>query len=102
MEDPVDAFEDGWQRGEGPSIDDFLPSDPAARFLLLGRLIHIDLEYRLRRRETIRVEAYLARYPELAAEGAVLLDLLAWEYHLRQSREPGLSMTEYVQRFPQL
>jgi tetratricopeptide (TPR) repeat protein/serine/threonine protein kinase len=100
--DAVDAFEESWQRGEAPTIDDFLPADPTARLVVLARLIHIDLEYRLRRGESVRVESYVDRYADLAVESAILIDLAAWEFHLRRPNEPGLSDAEYRHRFPQL
>src|SRR5262245_7828582 len=102
MEEAVDAFEDAWQSGRTPVIDDFLPADAAARAAVLVRLVHIDLEYRLRRGESVRVEAYLERFADLAAESEVLLDLLAWEFHIRRIGEPGLTISEYRLRFPHL
>ncbi len=102
MGDSIDAFEDCWQRGEEPAIDTFLPAEPTARLVALGHLVHIDLEYRLRKGEAVRVEAYMARYAELPAQQEVLLELVAWEFHLRQQREPGLTVEEYRRRFPQL
>jgi WD40 repeat protein len=57
---------------------------------------------RLKRGETARVEDYLSRYPELAADTQVLVALLSTEYEQRLQREPGLSCQEYHDRFPQL
>jgi hypothetical protein len=39
-------FEDRWQAGPPPRIEDFLPADGAARSRLLIELIHLDFEYR--------------------------------------------------------
>lgn len=100
--DTVDAFEDCWQRGVEPAIDDFLPADPSLRRALLARLIHIDLEYRLRKGEAVRVESYFGRYADLVSQPAIVLDLVAWEFHVRERREPEVTLTEYRRRFPHL
>jgi serine/threonine protein kinase/tetratricopeptide (TPR) repeat protein len=102
LSDAVDAFEDSWQRGEAPSIDSFLPADATARVVVLDRLIHIDLEYRLRRGDEVRVESYVNRYGELSTQPTILFDLVAWECHLRKCNEPGQAMAEYRRRFPNM
>ena len=63
-------------------------------------MVHVDLEYRLRAGEPARVEEYLARYPELTDDRAVVLDLIAAELGLRRRREPGLALDEFFLRFP--
>jgi predicted ATPase len=96
----VRCFEDAWRDGPRPRIEDFLPAggEPRARGLI--ELVHIDLELRLKAGEDARVEEYLARYPDLADDPAVVLELLAAEYEQRQRREPGLAAEEYLRRFP--
>jgi WD40 repeat protein len=68
----------------------------------LVHLVHIDLERRLKAGEAARVEDYLERYPELAHDPAVMLDLVAAEYRQRRRREPRVTATDYLERFPQL
>jgi hypothetical protein len=60
------------------------------------------LERRLKASEAVRVEGYLNRYPELAVDQAVVLNLLASEFVLRRRSEPNLSRADYLQRFPSL
>ena len=72
----VERFEEAWQRGERPSLDDYLPADEAGREALLPHLVHIDLERGLKAGEPVRVESYLQCYPALN-DAAVLVDLLA-------------------------
>jgi serine/threonine protein kinase len=67
----------------------------------LIELVHVDLELCLKAGERARVEDYLARYPELAEQTSVVFDLIAYEYELRQHREPGVNADEYKNRFPQ-
>jgi serine/threonine protein kinase len=97
----VSEFEDAWQGERPPAIDDFLPSGGEQRRLMLVELVHVDLERRLKAGESVRVETYLDRYPELAAERGVVLGLLAAEFRLRRRSEPELSLDEYRDRFPQ-
>jgi tetratricopeptide (TPR) repeat protein len=98
----LDRFEDAWQRGERPTIHDYLPADPAARRAVLPDLVHIDLERRLKAGETVRVEHYLQpeRFPELGQERTEVISLILAEYNLRQGRS-HVTPEEYLRRFPQ-
>jgi serine/threonine protein kinase len=98
--DAVERFEDAWQAGLRPDLDDYLPADGPDRRPLLADLVHVDLERRLKAGEPARVEEYLARYPELG-EAGVVLALLAAEHEQRRRREPGLRAEEYDRRFPE-
>jgi WD40 repeat protein/tetratricopeptide (TPR) repeat protein len=97
----VAAFEKAWQKGPPPAIDEYLASLQDGRLVVLVELVHADLECRLKAGEAARIEPYLARFPELAEENAVVLDLIAAEYRLRQRGETDLTAAEYLQRFPQ-
>src|SRR3954468_4927484 len=101
LKDAVKRFEQAWRQAPRPEIDDYLPTGAPLRSRVLIELVHIDLELRLKAGESARVEAYLARYPELAGDRAVVLELIAAEHELRLRREPGLALEEYLQRFPQ-
>jgi serine/threonine protein kinase/formylglycine-generating enzyme required for sulfatase activity len=97
----VARFEQAWQRGECPVLDDYLPPGDAERRAVLPELVHMDLERRLKTGEAARVEAYLQRYPELAERLDVVLDLARAEYSLRRRGELDLRLEEYCRRFPQ-
>jgi eukaryotic-like serine/threonine-protein kinase len=100
VKDAVKRFEDAWRLAPRPAIEDFLPTSDSLRSRVLIELAHIDLELRLKAGEVARVEEYLVRYPELASDRAAVIDLIAAEHELRQRREPGLALGEYLQRFP--
>jgi hypothetical protein len=101
LEPILERFEEAWQRGERPVLDEYLAAAvPAERRALLVELVHEDLHYRLTAGEAVRVENYLERYPELGSDPAVALDLIAAEYAVRRQREPGCIPAEYLQRFP--
>jgi serine/threonine protein kinase len=96
----IEAFEDAWQDGPRPNIDDFLNGDDSKRAALLVELTHADLEFRLKAGETARVEFYLARYPLLGQDSATVVELLETEYQLRQRNEFAMDLEEYARRFP--
>lgn len=98
----VARFEGDWLHGRRPELEDYLPSAPAARDAVLGRLLRVDLECRLRGGEEVRVEKYLERFPSLASDRAATLDAIAAEYESRRRWQPGVSRDEYANRFPQL
>jgi predicted ATPase len=97
----IKAFEEAWQLGQAPAIVDFLPTGDLRNVLLI-ELVHVDLEFRLKSGEPARVEGYLTMFPELASDGANVVELLVaehqWRSRCRQPIEPG----EYRHRFPEL
>jgi eukaryotic-like serine/threonine-protein kinase len=101
LEEVVNRFEDAWQRGERPVIDEHLSGDGGLRFLLLVELVHVELENRVKAEEAARVEEYLRRYPELGRDRAVVLELVAAEWQQRRRRDPGVTTAEYLERFPE-
>lgn len=100
IEDIVRPFDRAWRQGQRPVLDEYLPDEDPLRRAVLIELVHIDLEYRLLGGEAVRLEEYLRRYPSLAADDAVLLDLVAAEIELR--RQSGPTLQEYQERFPHL
>jgi WD40 repeat protein len=97
----IARFEQAWQQGKPPVLDDYLQAEPHERLVLLIELVHIDLEFRVRAGEAIRVEIYLGRYPEVAECSSAAVALVVREMQLRQRREPGLRLDEFLVRFPQ-
>lgn len=71
----IELFEQAWFRGEKPDIAEFLPNDDAWRHALLVELVHIDLELRHKAGETIGLDHYLARFPDLSADEPALQSL---------------------------
>jgi serine/threonine protein kinase len=100
FENVIRRFEEAWQGRARPEITAYLTAD-AGRTRLLTELVHVDLEYRLRAGETARVEDYLARYPELADDRDIVLELIVAEHGFRRRREPGLTLSDLLLRFPQ-
>src|SRR5262245_36925793 len=59
-----DDFEDAWQRGQRPRIDDFLQRvDIAEQPALFADLLRMEIEYRQKAGETPRLEEYGLQFP---------------------------------------
>ena len=83
----ANEFAQEWLASTGPppNVDDYvavLSGQSPARVLLLVDLIKTDLESRRGRGENVRVQEYLARYRDLAADAEALAELLRWENEL--------------------
>ena len=66
-------FEDAWIAGTPPSVEEYLAQTPGPeKQALLGELLRLDIEYRLRAGQTPTQEEYTARFPH-AADRIVLL-----------------------------
>ncbi len=62
----ADRFEQEWRLGAVPEIGAYLPdADCADRSTILAALIAIDVTYRRRAGQDVRIEEYARRYPEL-------------------------------------
>jgi hypothetical protein len=90
-----DHFEQAWQRGQRPDLVRWLPPEGRLRQAALVELARVDLDYRLRSGEAARVEDYFTPFPELRADPALALPLIAVEARARAQRESGLSFGEY-------
>jgi serine/threonine protein kinase len=102
LEEVLERFEDAWRGGKRPAVDDYLTGTGGERRALLLELVHVDLHYRLKQGEAVRVEMYLKRYAELRKDRRAALELILEEFRLRQERELGLTAGDYLRRFPQL
>jgi serine/threonine-protein kinase len=85
----VRQFEEAWRRQPRPTLDAFLNGAPGCHDLLV-ELVHVDLEFRHRAGEPVRVEEYLHRYPELAENRSDVFGLYEAERDLgRRYGPPG-------------
>lgn len=104
--DLVRAFDEAWRDGRPRDIEDVVREANQAGdgWELRRQLIHVELEWRLKKPDSTpaRVEEYLSRYPELNGPLLVLevWELIQLEIATRRRREPELTLTEYVERFP--
>jgi serine/threonine protein kinase len=100
LERVVARFEDAWQHGLQPAIDDYLPGDASDAQAILIELVHTDLEFRIKAGEEVRIERYFERYPSLRKDSPVAHDLIAAEYVLRRRVHSDVPVEEYLGRFP--
>ncbi|HEV3023236.1 MAG TPA: protein kinase, partial [Pirellulales bacterium] len=121
----VEGFEQAWQSGDPPDLVGFLPSEPQRRIAALAALVPIDLEYRWKLVNSLdsvagsldstvpptpasglparpRIEDYQREFPELGQADGQLIDMIAWEYHVRHRWGDQPSRDEYSTRFPAL
>ncbi|MCA9187071.1 MAG: protein kinase [Pirellulaceae bacterium] len=63
-------------------------------------LVAAELTLRMERGESVRVEEYLQRFPQLGPRDKLPSLLIAKEIESRQRRGERVTQTEYVQRFP--
>ncbi len=82
----VDGYQRLWKSESPPALESYLtgvgPVDPDH----LSRLARIDLSQRWHRGERMLVESYLERFPALAANDELSLDLIYHEYLVRDKR----------------
>jgi WD40 repeat protein len=70
--------------------------------LSLSGIVRADLFRSWIANERLTVESYLTCFPSLAGEPALLIDLVACEFALRQQMGPPPTIEEFLQRFPAL
>jgi hypothetical protein len=74
-----DGFEEAWQAGQRPRIEDFLGKVPEAeQAALLRELVALDMVYRRQAGEQPQFEDYRARFPDVSLSlSATLADVVA-------------------------
>src|SRR5262249_4687372 len=101
----LDQFDEAWLKGATPQLESYVPpatnrsSGDPLRQKLLNELIKIDLEYRWRANQHLRLEDYARRYSELGPVNRLPLDLIAWEYRVRHRWGDRPPQAEYMDRF---
>ncbi len=98
QEGVIAQFEAAFQQGASPQIEQFLPQEGIDRFTLLVELVHTDLEQRLNAGESVCLEDYLKRFPELKEDDDSLQELIAAESDLRIQKTPKVDVAETIIR----
>lgn len=102
IDERVAPFEQAWQQGARPRLEEFLPRETTHRLALLVELVHVELEFRFRAGESPRVEEYLDRFADLQTSDEIVADLVRAEFEWRQRGGEQPAVDEYVARFPAL
>ncbi|MFO0841357.1 MAG: serine/threonine-protein kinase [Gemmataceae bacterium] len=95
-------FRAAWGRGETPSISRYVGGDRTGRLELLLELAAADLACRLERGHPACVEMYLRRWPELAEDKEILVELIRREWQARSHENAGVVRFELRERFPEV
>tara|TARA_R110002111_G_scaffold164386_3_gene230566 strand:- start:18022 stop:20664 length:2643 start_codon:yes stop_codon:yes gene_type:complete len=98
----VAQFEESLHSSASPQIEDFLFQEGIDRSALLTELVHAELEQRLKADQSVRVEEYAERFPELTQDHDSYQELIIAEFILRLRADSQLDISEYETRFPQL
>ncbi len=100
LENYVEAFEED-RRAFGPqAVSEYLPTDSHPDFAVIAaELVRVDLERRLTRGETPRVDDYRTVAPLLFASPEALSDVAFEEYRLRCRAGEQLAPEEYATRY---
>src|SRR5262249_15990387 len=97
--EPADLFAALWD-SELPDLDRFLAGHEGLDPSDLAAVLRIDQAHRWERGERPAAEAYLARFPRVAADHTAAVDLIHFEFLLRERLGPPPTLDEFVGRFP--
>ncbi len=101
LQEYADRFEEAWQAAETVDLNQFLPpAGDVLRAVVAAELVKSELEIRCRKGQSVRLEDYLRRFPELASSSGVVARLLYEEYRVRQLFGDRPELTTFRQRFP--
>ncbi len=91
-----------WQAGQELELESFVAgrSDVAPRDL--GALIRLDFAARWQRNDRTQAEEYLRRFPVVAADPELALDVIYSEYLAREQAGERPELAEYQARFPEI
>jgi serine/threonine-protein kinase len=89
-----------WEDGGRPELDDYLGRCGPLNVEQLVEVLHVDQRERWHAGERVPAEAYLARYPAVAANVEMALDLIYGEFRFREDRGEEPRADEYLRRFP--
>jgi serine/threonine-protein kinase len=98
--DPAEQLCHLWRNGQRPELGDFLARFGALKNEQLVEVLHVDQRERWHAGEPVPAETYLARYPAVAANAEMALDLIYGEFRFREDRGEEPRADEYLRRFP--
>lgn len=98
-ESVLTVFEAAWQAGQRPDIAEFLV-DRTNDARLTEELAQIDLDYRLRQNEAVRVEQYLEQFSLLRENDDAIVRLAVAEFRLNRHLGQEPSESDLLSRFP--
>ncbi len=98
---PSVEFQRQWQTGQKPRIETFLSQRPAMSVSEVAAVVRVDLRQRWRSGEQLGASDYLARFPQLLADTALVVDLIYTEFLVREELGERLHLSHLQRQFPQ-
>jgi serine/threonine protein kinase len=89
-----------WENGQQPDLDAFLATCTSLAPAQLAAVIRIDQRERWRAGERVPIEEYLRRFPPLADNAEIALDLIYNEFLLRERAGDEPAAQDFMDRFP--
>ncbi len=84
VQDVVRTFRQALLRGERPAIEEYAPEGSTHRNAVLLELVHEEMEVRIKAGECLDIDAYVARFADLAADANAVVELVEAESALRR------------------
>lgn len=100
LEACVVEFDQSWTEARLAQHAAGIPPGVPWRAAAIAEMVSIDLERQWQQDRPVRLEQYLARYPELGTAQTVPAELIAAEYEARRSAGKPVSAAEIARRFP--
>ena len=91
-----------WQEGLAPPLESFVTGLTDVSPRELASLIQVDFDERWSRNDRQRPEEYLRRFPSVAADAELAVDVIYTEYLARVQSGESPERAEYESRFPAL
>ena len=101
LEHRIAQFENAWQSGAAPALEDFLPPPSPIRAAVLCELAATDLEWRWHKGQIVTVESYLSEHQWIDADPQLVLELAVSEFVARRRAGLSVDVGEFSRRFPE-
>ena len=100
--DPAERLALLWDDGATPDLDRYLAGHPNLAPADLAAVVRVDQARRWERGMRLSAEHYFKRFPTIRDDPGAALDLIHYEFILRESFGPPPSLGEFTARFPEL
>src|SRR5437867_8492248 len=100
-EGPAGQLRQRWRQGQRPDVDAFLAQAEPLSLEQAVEVLRLDQRERWQIGERVPAEAYLEHYPALRAHPEAAVDLIYYEFFLRERCGEQPDLEEYCQRFPE-
>ena len=98
--DPVERLAALWDGGAAPDLDHYLAEYLNLTPADLAAIVRVDQARRWQRGDRLPTEHYFARFPVIRDDPAAAMDLIHYEFILRENYGPPPSLGEFTARFP--